>query len=334
LSKAEDVFESLGNSASGHIAEPKLIMLAEALQRVFKGSSIIDALEGAKDYKVFICEDLNEPKTKQSENIAAFVSGSVIFKRVLNYWTFSPGIAMEELSRLGIRSILLTSGTLTPLDSLKEDLKIPFPIELVNPHVINQEDQLWVGAFKSGPTGKLLNSSFSMRGKVEYKDELGLSILQICQTAMGKSERVGIPTGPKLKGGILIFFPTYVTMEDTSNRWKDTGVWEKLRQCASAIVMESQGKNTIYPINKNGSSHKKLSFNISSQKPPDIEEKSVKNNFSFVVSSINKDSNKQLSSIHQEKNEDPNKSIVNDIISEFDSALTQYGNCILLAVCR
>lgn len=34
-------------------------------------------------------------------------------KRVVNFWAFSPGIAMEDLKRLGVRSILLTSGTIS-----------------------------------------------------------------------------------------------------------------------------------------------------------------------------------------------------------------------------
>jgi hypothetical protein len=38
------------------------------------------------------------------------VAGTVTKKRVINYWCFSPGIAMEELKALGVRSIILTSG--------------------------------------------------------------------------------------------------------------------------------------------------------------------------------------------------------------------------------
>jgi hypothetical protein len=33
---------------------------------------------------------------------------------------------MQELKTLGVRSIILTSGTLSPLDSFREDMKLPF----------------------------------------------------------------------------------------------------------------------------------------------------------------------------------------------------------------
>lgn len=55
----------------------------------------------------------------------------------LSYWCFNPGISMNELADLGIRSILLTSGTLSPLESFAYELSLPFPVRLENPHVID-----------------------------------------------------------------------------------------------------------------------------------------------------------------------------------------------------
>jgi hypothetical protein len=42
-----------------------------------------------------------------------------------------------------IRSILLTSGTLSPLDSFAHELALPFPVRLENPHVIAREQASW-----------------------------------------------------------------------------------------------------------------------------------------------------------------------------------------------
>ena len=44
--------------------------------------------------------------------------------RTLSWWCFNPGFAMEEFSQLGVRSIILTSGTLAPLDSFAVELKL------------------------------------------------------------------------------------------------------------------------------------------------------------------------------------------------------------------
>lgn len=44
---------------------------------------------------------------------------------------------MRQLAAMHVRSVLLTSGTLSPLDSFAQELQLPFPISLENPHVID-----------------------------------------------------------------------------------------------------------------------------------------------------------------------------------------------------
>ncbi len=54
----------------------------------------------------------------------------------LSYWCFQPGMAMRALLATGVRSVLLTSGTLSPLASFAAELQVPFRVQLENPHVI------------------------------------------------------------------------------------------------------------------------------------------------------------------------------------------------------
>lgn len=44
---------------------------------------------------------------------------------------------MRQLAAMHVRSVLLTSGTLSPLDSFAQELQLPFKISLENPHVID-----------------------------------------------------------------------------------------------------------------------------------------------------------------------------------------------------
>jgi hypothetical protein len=43
----------------------------------------------------------------------------------------------HRLSKLGARSIILTSGTLSPLGAFQEEIGIPFPVQLENKHIIS-----------------------------------------------------------------------------------------------------------------------------------------------------------------------------------------------------
>ena len=43
--------------------------------------------------------------------------------RTLNFWCFNSGVAMKALNHSKIRSFILTSGTLSPLDSFAFELQ-------------------------------------------------------------------------------------------------------------------------------------------------------------------------------------------------------------------
>jgi hypothetical protein len=275
----DDLNLALGGARTGGIQEPKLSLLAQSFTKVYKGRDMTECMRLAADYSVFIKEDSGKGGGKG--------------KRTINYWCFSPGVAMEELKRLGVRSIILTSGTLSPMDAFREDLKIPFNIVLENPHVIGP-NQVWISVIGTGPNGKVLNSSYERRETIEYKDELGLSVLNICRSMRGlpaqQSQR-----SLNLLGGILVFFPTYGTMDAAVARWRSNGLWEELCQAAGHVVIESKGSE-------------KGSGNQSGKKFSDSEKTS------FVTS---RDSQQQMGTIE-----------------EFESALQRRGSCMLLAVCR
>ena len=82
---------------------------------------------------------------------------------------------MIDIYKLGVRSIILTSGTLSPMDSVESELKLPFKVRLENSHVVTGK-QVWIGSLKCGPTKKLLTSRYEHRDKPEYKEELGRTI--------------------------------------------------------------------------------------------------------------------------------------------------------------
>lgn len=44
--------------------------------------------------------------------------------KVLSYWCFSPGHSMRELVRQGVRTLILTSGTLAPVSSFALELQM------------------------------------------------------------------------------------------------------------------------------------------------------------------------------------------------------------------
>lgn len=98
-----------GGGAPMALSEPKLSTFVHMYERV------IQAVNRSlwNDYKCFICEEESGPGGKWAKPASpAHVNYSTKTsrKRVLNFWSFSPGIALEELKSLRVRSIILTSG--------------------------------------------------------------------------------------------------------------------------------------------------------------------------------------------------------------------------------
>ncbi|KAJ1402048.1 hypothetical protein B484DRAFT_405534, partial [Ochromonadaceae sp. CCMP2298] len=275
-----------GEVNAGGVVEPTLQKFTQALDRVLRSAKA----GNCADYKCYVCdEEIKEYRkkddgtgsgSKAANSYSSLHSGvEKRRRRMINYWCFSTGVAMSELQGLGVKSLLLTSGTLSPMQALKEDIKLPFPIQLENPHVIGDK-QMWVGALPVGVLGTKLNSSFASRDTVSYQDELGQSILQVvltmtCKTGSGSTATtdgdagagVGVgggiggwaaygvatnlsikdsfaPAPPVVKGGVLVFFPSYAVMERIITRWKESGLFDKLRNHVGKVLVEPRGSGT------------------------------------------------------------------------------------------
>jgi regulator of telomere elongation helicase 1 len=129
-------------------------------------------------------------------------------ERTVSYWCFSPAVAMQEFLALRVRSLVLTSGTLSPMDSFACELGVQFPVRLENRHVIGA-DQVWAGVVCTGPDGVRLSSGYKTRESDEYKISLGRSLIKIAQV---------------VPDGMLVFFPSYRAMDSSVMFWKSVGL--------------------------------------------------------------------------------------------------------------
>jgi len=172
-------------------------------------------------YKVHI---LKEEKSDVGRGFLKTKSESV----TLNLWCFSPGFSMQSLAKLGARSIILTSGTLSPLSAFQEEIGIPFPVQLENKHIISAS-QVWCGVVTAGPDGTMLNSSFKCRSDPKYLNSLGQSVINIIRV---------------VPHGVLLFFPSYSMMNSTREFWQGNGLWSRI-EGIKPIFLEPQKKDAL-----------------------------------------------------------------------------------------
>ncbi|KAM6403059.1 Fanconi anemia group J protein [Rhynochetos jubatus] len=141
---------------------------------------------------------------------------------MLNFWCLNPAVAFSDLS--DVRTIVLTSGTVSPMDSFSSELGVKFSIQLEANHVI-RNSQVWVGTIGAGPNGRKLCATFQHTETFEFQDEVGALLLSVCRT---------------LGQGILCFLPSYKLLDKLKDRWMHTGLWRNL-ELVKTVIAEPQG---------------------------------------------------------------------------------------------
>ncbi|OPJ84950.1 regulator of telomere elongation helicase 1 isoform B [Patagioenas fasciata monilis] len=236
LESIEQILQFLSGRTGIFVNTSGLHKLSDIIQTVFN----IDPPEGStgfmphrsisKYYKVHIHLDSNNQKKKQRTDLWNSSSAKKQGK-TLSYWCFSPGYSMHELVRQGVRTIILTSGTLSPLSSFTMEMQIPFPVSLENPHVIDKH-QLWVGIIPKGPDGTVLTSTYERRFSGDYLSSLGKTI--------GNLVRV-------VPHGLLVFFPSYPVMDKSLEYWREHDFAKRIEEVKPMFV-EPRNKGSFAEV--------------------------------------------------------------------------------------
>lgn len=78
--------------------------------------------------------------------------------RVLYLQCMNPAVAFTPITRAA-RSVILASGTLTPITTFQSELGVQFPHKLRASHIIPKE-QVYVRCISRGPSGKSLVANY------------------------------------------------------------------------------------------------------------------------------------------------------------------------------
>ncbi|XP_021366020.1 Fanconi anemia group J protein homolog [Mizuhopecten yessoensis] len=191
-----------------------------------------DDLKFVPDYRVAIVKTTSYTSNRDTDNSwlnskkRRGMRAVPVSVNSLNFWCMNPGVAFSDFN--DARSIVLTSGTLSPMSSFESELGAPFPIKLEANHVI-EDKQIWVGAIGHGPKGGSLQAVYKTMETFNFQDELGELVLKVCQ---------------KVPYGVLVFLPSYKALEKFSERWRNTGVWAKI-ESKKKIMTEPRSSDKV-----------------------------------------------------------------------------------------
>lgn len=210
--------------------------LKDFFKIIFPADMKPDAVDGfrrdfAKNYRILL-SIVDETKGYQQQKRNGWIVASKNEEDrkswVLNLYCLSPSVAMKQLLAHGVQSIIITSGTLAPLDSFQHEMDIPFKFNLENRHVIT-EKQLKVRTIVASRTGVMLNSKYGNRTNAEYYRALGQTLADYSRV---------------IPGGLLVFFSSYSSLAQTVDYWKRLDFWDKIQE--HKLIFQEPKDKTLF----------------------------------------------------------------------------------------
>ncbi|KAI4374871.1 hypothetical protein MLD38_012813 [Melastoma candidum] len=143
----------------------------------------------------------------------------------ISLWCLNPAVVFQDIANLSL-SVILTSGTLAPTNSFSSELGVQFGTTLEAPHVIDIQSQVWSAIISHGSENYPLNASYKTADAYAFQDAVGKSLQEIFSV---------------VPGGALVFFPSYKLMDKLSNRWRETGQWQRLNARKTLFIEPRSG---------------------------------------------------------------------------------------------
>ncbi|XP_017789899.1 PREDICTED: Fanconi anemia group J protein-like [Habropoda laboriosa] len=139
--------------------------------------------------------------------------------RSLKLLCMNPGVIFSPLAN-NARSIILASGTLTPVLSFQSELNTPFVHVLNTGHVIPKE-QVYATCVPKGPNGIYLKANYQNVNSWGFQDELGKMLVDVCES---------------VPHGVLCFFSSYNVLHTQMDRWKSNFIWNRIASVKQVFI--------------------------------------------------------------------------------------------------
>jgi fanconi anemia group J protein len=144
------------------------------------------------DYKIMITQN------KKIRNKAKTISFLCLHPRVAFYYL-----------KKECRSIILTSGTLSPFESFESELEVEFKNKYEGNHIINTKKQVHIESISKGLNNYPISCVYNETKKNDFKFNIGKIVLNYCSV---------------VKNGILCFFTSYTLLESLYEYWEENGI--------------------------------------------------------------------------------------------------------------
>lgn len=142
----------------------------------------------------------------------------------LGFWCWNPAIMFSKLTEKS-RSVILTSGTLSPMDTFSSELECVFDNRLEALHIID-DHQVLITCLPRGPSNTALIGNFRTMDSLAFQDDIANGLRDVCAI---------------VPGGVVCFVPSYSFMEKLKRRMVVIGVMGEIETMKSVFTEPRMG---------------------------------------------------------------------------------------------
>uniref|UniRef100_A0A1I8AKG0 DNA helicase n=1 Tax=Steinernema glaseri TaxID=37863 RepID=A0A1I8AKG0_9BILA len=152
-------------------------------------------------------------------------------KVTLSLWCMVPALSFKDAFS-SCRSVILASGTLTPVDTFESELGMTFKFKMEGNQVIPKE-QIFASVVSRGPNGARLCATYKNINENDiFTQELSEIIKSVCETV------------PK---GVLCFFPSYRLLDKVYQYMEQKFILKKMEKI-KAILREPRRSSELQEV--------------------------------------------------------------------------------------
>ena len=173
------------------------------------------------------------------------------FDSGISLYCMNPAIVFQALAG-ECRSVILTSGTLTPMDTFAAELGVDFPVVFSGGHVIDPHNQLFAVALEKGPRNFPMVFNYQNMKNVDLLVDVCqvilLSLTSFTHSSNPHNRRHYRRVCAATPGGVLVFFPSISVMSRIQSCLEDTGVSSQLAAIKAAFWEDQSAPQDKFDI--------------------------------------------------------------------------------------
>jgi len=171
------------------------------------------------NYKIFVLDEEEKNGEKISNNHRTQKNRDSFVSKVrkISLFCLNPGLGFKNIIDSGVVSIILTSGTLSPINSMEAELKCEFKIKLENKHVIDSKQVNFSILKNSLDNSKTVFDFRANNRGFEMNEKLGYVISDLIKVT---------PPGT----GVLCFFTSYAFMNSCIETWGKKSILSEIEK--------------------------------------------------------------------------------------------------------